>query len=318
MPKNKLDPLLCLVAIAAIVTALVADRYTAQVLTWIAANALLAVAFRFVMLIGEFNMATAAFYGIGAYASAIATSYWKLPFGLSMLAAAVLAALVSLIFGYVTLRVKGPYFMLISFAFAEVTRLVLSRSEWLGGNSGIVGIFPPRALDAYFPAIAVGIVSVLIGVLVLVERSVLGRVFKAILNNDAIPRSVGIDVLHVKVICVAAAAAAAGLGGGLFAHVNNVVSPGDFTYLVSVFALAYVKLGGESEPAGAVIGATLLTVLGQYMLKFAQLEHMFYGGAIVLAMLLMPDGLLGILQRLGLIRDPVAVPAPTAPRTAHE
>ena len=71
--------------------------------------------------------------------------------------------LLSVLFGYVTLRTKGPYFMLISFAFTEVLRLIYTQSEAIGGNSGLIGIYPPRWLDPYYSAIVVAIVAALLG-----------------------------------------------------------------------------------------------------------------------------------------------------------
>jgi len=84
----------------------------------------------------------------------------------------------------------------------------------------------------------------------------------------------------------------------LHAHVFNVISPGDFSYLVPVFALAYVKIGGDANVMGSVIGAALLTVLAQYLQGMGSLEHILFGGAIVASMLLLPDGLLGGGKRL--------------------
>src|SRR5579883_3023673 len=113
-----------LVGFAAILgaTLVIEDQYALHVLIWIALNSLLAIALRFVLLVGEKNVATAAFYGIGAYCSAIGTTMLDLPFLVSLLAGGVLAAMASAVFGLVTLRIKGPYFMLVSFALTEFMR----------------------------------------------------------------------------------------------------------------------------------------------------------------------------------------------------
>jgi branched-chain amino acid transport system permease protein len=163
-------------------------------------------------------------------------------------------------------------------------------------------------------------VTILLVGMYAIERSHLGKVFSAIRSNDAIPRSVGIDVLAVKVLCLAIASFAAGLGGAFYAHANNVISPGDFTFLVSVFALAYVKLGGESKPAGPVLGAILLTLLAQFLMRYGHREHLFYGTAILLGMLVLPDGVLGLLRRLRVIGPgvPIAKPAPIAGAKTEE
>jgi branched-chain amino acid transport system permease protein len=302
--NDRAGSLFCaLVAISAILFALMStDDYLVKVIVWIATNALLAACLRFVYLIGELNIATAAFFGIGAYTSAICTTMLGASLLLALVASVIVAGAISALFGYVTLRVKGPYFLLISFSFTEIVRLIYTQTNAIGGNSGMIGIFPPIWLDPYFPAIIVTTVALLLAGLYEIERRQLGKLFKAIQNNDDIPRSVGINVLGVKILCLVVASAAAGLGGALYAHSNNVISPGDFTFFVAVFALAYVKIGGEDHIVGAILGAALLTVLGQWMLGFGTQESIFYGSAIIVAMLVMPKGILGIVRSVrGLI-----------------
>jgi len=289
------------------------DTYTLKVLVWIALNILAAAALRFVMLTGELNIATAAFWGIGAYAAGMITVWYKLPFVLAILIGGLAPMLVSIVFGFITLRTKGPYFMLISFAFTEVIRLIYTQSDAIGGNSGMIGIYPPRWMDPFYSALVVAIVAALMGVLFWLERGAFGKLLKAIQNNDAVAESVGIDVLKMKIICLALASFAAGTGGALFAHANRVISPGDFSFLLAVYALAYVKIGGETYFSGAIVGAILLTLLNQYVISFGHYEHLLFGGAIVVAMLAMPRGLMGLIDRiavgLGWSRQSVSSPA---------
>ena len=301
MPKDRriyiVSALLLCVAVAAAL--IVRDDYTVKLMLWIATSALLAACLRFVLLIGELNIATAAFYGIGAYTAGVITTIFQGPLVLAMLAAALVAGLVAAVFGFITLRVKGPYFLLISFAFTEVVRLKYTQSNVIGGNSGMIGIFPPVALEPYYPAIMIGIIGLVLIGLYAIERSPLGMLFKAIKSNDQIVLSVGISVLVIKVICVVIASAALGLGGALYAHSNNVISPGDFGFLLSVFVLAYVKIGGEEHMVGAILGAAFLTLLGQYLMGVGAHERIFFGGAIIIAMLVMPQGLTGLALQLG-------------------
>ena len=274
------------------------DQYTQQLLMWTALNAVLAVGLRFMLLVGETNIATGAFYGMGAYVGAVCTTKWGLPLPVGLLAGGLLAVVVSAGFGLVTLRTKGPYFMLISFAFTEVVRLIYTRVEWLGGNSGIIGVFPPLVLDPWMSALTVVLCGGLIGMMYLCEASNLGKVFRAIQNNDAVVETVGIDVMQIKLLCLVIASFTVGVAGSLHAHIYNVISPGDFSYLVPVFALAYVKIGGDANVMGAVLGAALLTVLAQWLQGMGSLEHILFGGAIVASMLVLPDGLLGGGKRL--------------------
>src|SRR5271166_1691305 len=135
-------------AAALAVTFLVTGAYTASVVELVASAALTAACFRFVMLIGEVSFATSAFIGIGAYGAGVATTLLGWPFLLAMLLGPAVVIVASIGFGFITLRIKGPYFMLIGFAFAEAVRIMFSRIAVIGGTSGMVGIFPPRYLDA--------------------------------------------------------------------------------------------------------------------------------------------------------------------------
>lgn len=284
------------IAIVLAGTAFVRDPYIASVVNLIAIGALTAVSLRFVMLMGELNFATAAFVGIGAYTTGATLTILNWPFLLALLAGGAMAGLVSIVFGYITLRTKGPYFLLIGFAFTEAIRILYSKSITLGGTSGMVGIFPPMVLDGWVPTFIVAVAALLIFGLYALERSDFGKILTAIRDNENVARTVGLNILLVKIACFAAASAAAGVAGSLHAFANNVISPGDFSFLVAAFALAYVKVGGEGSIVGPLLGTALLVVLGSYALGLGGGEHIFYGAAIVLAVLLLPNGITGLVS----------------------
>jgi branched-chain amino acid transport system permease protein len=300
-PLASLSAMLLVLCIAGF---LVTDAYSANLATWMALAALSASSLRFVTLIGELNFAIAAFYGIGAYGAGSALTLFELPFPVALLAGGIVALAVSFAFGYITLKTKGPYFLLIGFAFTEVMRILYTRSDWLGGNSGMIGIFPPEAFGQFFPAFAICVCSVLILLLYLIERSHFGKVLTAIRDNDNAVLSVGINVHMVKVACFCIGSFAAGIGGALHSFTNNVISPGDFGFLMATFALAYLKVGGEESPFGPVLGAILLVSLGNVAIGMGAGEHVFYGAAIVLSVLLMPKGVAGVMSSVRTFLSP--------------
>jgi branched-chain amino acid transport system permease protein len=304
-----------LIAVAVLASLLAGKGYASSLIVWIAGAAVLASSLRFVTLIGELNFAVAAFLGLGAYAAGAATTLWGWPFLAALVAGGALAAVVSVAFGYVTLRVKGPYFLLIGFAFTEVMRIAYSRSAWLGGNSGMVGVFPPVALAPWFNPLVVCVSGLLILGLAMVEHSHLGRVFTAIRDNENVVRSVGIDVHRMKLLCFSLSSLVAGIAGALQAFTNNVISPQDFGFMQSTFALAFLKVGGEAHPLGPVAGAIVLVLLASVAQNFGASEQIFYGGAIVVAVLFMPGGLTGLVaQGRGRRRAPGrAAPSASAP-----
>lgn len=298
MDKRVLSQSGLAVVVAGIATLAVAPGYSANLVMWMAIAVLMAASLRFVLLIGELNFATAAFVGLGAYGAGVSTTILQWPFAVALLLSGVVAAAIGFVFGFVTLKTKGPYFLLIGFAFTEVVRLVYTKVQWLGGNSGMVGIFPPQYLEAFYITFVVVLVGVLLIALYAIEQSHLGKCFVAIRDNDQVVQSVGVNVHLTKVACLCIGAFAAGIAGGLSAFVNNVISPGDFGFLLSTFALAYLKVGGEDSPLGPVAGAILLVLLSSVALGLGAGEHVFYGLAIILSVLLLPKGVVGLLSRL--------------------
>lgn len=302
---------LAALAVLGLISSVFFEGYASSIVKWIAIGALIASSMRLVLIFGELNLAVGAFVGLGAYAAGAVSTIYGWSFLPSLILSGVFATVIGILFGWVMLRVKGPYFKLIGFAFVEVIRIVYTQSQWLGGNSGIVGIFPPVALDRYMTLFVVAMCAVLIGVLYWVERSHFGKLLVAIRENDAVVDAVGINSHWIKTIAFAIACFTAGLAGGLQAFVNNVISPGDFSYLLSVFALAYLKIGGEDSPVGPVLGAILLILLGIWATSFGAGEHIFYGAAIVLTVLFMPKGMVGLARtwlpsRNGTTRSAVA------------
>ena len=148
--KTSVVSVLALSLIALIASLFAGTGFAASLVIWVAINILLAASFRFVQLIGELNFALAGFVGLGAYISGICTAKLGLPFAIALMGAAVAATLLSQIVGFITLRTKGPYFMLISFAFTEVLRMIYTQIEYIGGNSGMIGIFPPALFTDYY------------------------------------------------------------------------------------------------------------------------------------------------------------------------
>ncbi|MFT3814888.1 MAG: branched-chain amino acid ABC transporter permease [Acidovorax sp.] len=289
-----------IVAIACVLLACAAfgGGYVGNLVVWMAIAAATAASLRFVLLIGELNFASAAFFGIGAYCTGYIANTLDLPFVATLAISSALALVVSIAFGGITLRVKGPYFLLIGFAFTEALRILYTRMDVLGGNSGLVGIFPPAWLDAYYKYFATALCFAAILGLLAIERSHLGKIFVAIRDNENVVRSVGNRVFLTKVACFAIASAVTGLAGSLNAFANNVISPLDFGFMLSTFALAYLKVGGEDSPLGPVIGAVLLVGLASWAQSLGGSEHILYGAAIVLSVLFMPKGIMGLAGRL--------------------
>ncbi|MDX2358968.1 branched-chain amino acid ABC transporter permease [Dietzia sp. PP-33] len=274
------------------------DGMGALVVPWICIHALLAMAMRLVMQAGEINLAVGAFYGIGAYTAAQMNLLLEAPLLISVLAGGLLAGLASLVFGVLVLRVSGAAFILVTFAANEVFRLTLTKTDWVGGNSGIVGVFADPRATVIAMVIITGVVALL---LVMLERSRLGRQFAAVENKPLLASFGGINPRSVKLFALVVAGVISGVAGGLFAHYSSVVAPPDFSYMISITVLAFVMIGGRDYLVGAVIGAAFLTLLTEEMRMLGAYEPLIYGGALMVAMVVMPKGLVGT-AHLGLNR----------------
>ena len=269
--------------------------YVAQVVVWVSINIILACSLRVMLLVGEVNLAVGGFFGVGAYVAAVTFLMLGLPMLVGIVLGALAAGLFSLPFGYVTLRTSGHYFMLISFALTEALRLAYTKSGLLGGNSGLVGMYPD--IKAY-PVLVLVFSAAIFLFFFLVDRSHLGRIFSAVAQNERVVRSVGLHVSRVKLLCLVISSCVAGFAGGLFSFANTVIAPGDFSFMLSIYALAYVKIGGQSHAAGAVVGTVLLFALAQLAILYGAQDMLIYGAALLIAMLLMPEGIVGLAQRV--------------------
>lgn len=190
------------VLVVAALSLVIKDGYTSNVIIWMAIAALIATSLRFVLLIGELNFATAAFVGLGAYGAGVVLTILEWPFVIALVFSGIVAALIGFLFGYVTLKVKGPFFLLIGFAFTEVVRLIYTKIDIIGSNSGMVGIFPPDLIAPYYSTFAIVVVGIMLLILYKIENSHLGKTFKGIRDNDQVVLAVGINVHMIKVLCL--------------------------------------------------------------------------------------------------------------------
>lgn len=262
----------------------------AFILLWTCIHALLAMSLRLGLLVGEVNLAMGAFYGLGAYSAAKLSIDGGVPFLLAVLCGAVVAAVAGALFGASALRASGAAFILVSFAFNEVLRLVYSRSQSLGGNSGIVGIYAEPRLVAVTIVVVTGCIAV---GLFLLESSRWGYFFKAVENKPLLAASVGLEPKRVKLLAIVVSAAVAGAAGGLFAHFSTVIAPQDFSFLISISVLAYVMIGGRDYLSGAILGAAVLTYVSEELRIFGEYEPLVYGVALMASMVFFPRGLAG-------------------------
>jgi branched-chain amino acid transport system permease protein len=254
---------------------------------------------------GQMSLAQAAFFGIGAYSSAIASttlglSPWiSIPFGV-LVSVAIGAAV-----GYPALRLSGHYLALATIGFGIIVQLVFINARSLtNGPDGINSIPPPHlgslALDTYQTYFYVAYGALLLSIYVAwrVKHSRIGRAFEAIRENEIAAQAIGINATHYKVLAFVLASGFGGLAGGVIAHMTRFISPDSYSFDQSVIFLVMLVIGGSATITGAVTGAILLTFLPEFLRPLKDSYIMVYGAAVVVMVIFMPEGIVGLVRRL--------------------
>lgn len=248
---------------------------------------------------GQVTLGHAAFYGIGAYASALTALNWHFPFPASALAAMVVAGGCGLALGLPTLRLKEDYLAVVTLGFGVIVDLVFLNLGFTGGPDGLAGIPAPswggvsfRAPALFLILVAVAVALVLLLTYRLVD-SYHGRALRAIRDHEVTAQVMGINTPAYKIVIFTLAAALAGLAGSLYAHYITFINPETFGLHTSILILTMVVLGGMGSIAGSVLGAVILTALPELLRQAHAYQDLIYGALLVGLLIWRPQGLLG-------------------------
>ena len=259
---------------------------------------------------GQLSLAHAAFFGIGAYTTALLTLNQHWSFWLAAPIGAVVAGLVAVAIGLPTLRLKGPYFVISSMGFGEIVRLIfLNWQSVTRGPNGLPGIPAPDPINLGFVKLTFEsrmesyylILFVLFGVLILyynLVNSRIGRALRAIRNDYIAAQVMGIHIAFYRILAFAGGAALAGLTGALYSGYIRFISPDTFTSGESINILIMMVIGGMGTIVGPIIGAVAITYLLETMRVFAEYRLVIYGLLMFIVILYMPQGVAGMLGSL--------------------
>ncbi|HXH85140.1 MAG TPA: branched-chain amino acid ABC transporter permease [Candidatus Tectomicrobia bacterium] len=255
---------------------------------------------------GQLSLGHAAFFGIGAYTSALLTLSLAWSFWLAMPAGVVAAGLAGWAIGRLALELRGAYFVLVTISFAGVISLVsVNWMELTNGPLGLPGIPPPSLAGielrtkAQYYYVVLGAAALSYLVCHRLVRSRFGRAFVALRENEPLAESVGVDPTRTLVLAAVVSAGMAGLGGALYAHYTRFVSPEVFLFSYTVTMVVMVVAGGKGTLAGPVVGAVLFTVLPEALREAMswQWQMLAYGVVLVLLVFFLPRGIVPALQR---------------------
>jgi branched-chain amino acid transport system permease protein len=283
MTPSRVLGAVALVALA--VVPWVLARHQISLLTDLLISGLFAMSLDLIMgYTGMLSFGHAAYFGLGAYASALVLLEFTQPVPVALLAGMLLAGAVALPVGWLSTRSTGIYFAMLTLAFAQFLYTVAYKWRSLtGGSDGIAGV-PKTALFWGGPSLA----------------SPFGRALQAIRENERRFTSLGRDPRPFKLVVFVIAAVFAGLAGALFAPFRGFASPEVMFWVFSGQALMMVTIGGIGTLVGPILGAMVFILIQEVLSSYTEHWMIFTGAVFVLIVIFLPGGLVGTARRLGL------------------
>jgi branched-chain amino acid transport system permease protein len=298
--------LAALALVVALLPLLPLNRFHYDVLVKSGLNAIVCIGLNLLIgYAGQISLGHAAFFALGAYASAILTRpAWGVPGLVAMLAGMAIAAALALVVARPILRLRGHYLAMATLGLGVIVSIVLNREVAVtGGPDGtsvpalFVGPWRLAGIETWYWIVGAALWVAAWLSLNLIDSPV-GRSLRALHASEVAAATAGVDVARLKAGAFVLSAALASLAGSLFAHSERFVTPGEAGFLRSIEFVTMVVLGGMASTFGAVVGATLLTVLPQLTASLADYKHLAFGAILIAVMIFLPRGLVPSLADL--------------------
>lgn len=281
------------------------SSYGLLVIIMLMVNILLVSSLKVSLNAGQLNLGIPAFMAIGAYSSALLMMRLHFPFLIAFISSGVISGVASLIIGYPSLRLKGVYFLMLTWGFVEVIRAVAIKWISLTGgpqgipnipNAGIAGIVFATKISQYYFCLIVTII--ILYILFRMEKSRLGLTILSLKQGEELGESVGINTYKYKMVAFWLSSFFAGLTGSLYAHCLNYLTPATFTFKLACMVMIYSFVGGLRIFSGPIIGAIFLCILVEPLRKYSYYEMIFYGSIMIFVVLFLPQGLVSLPDKL--------------------
>jgi branched-chain amino acid transport system permease protein len=267
-----------------------------SVINFIGINALLALSLNVTLAAGMLSLGNAAFAGIGGYTAGVLTVHLKVPFIVSLCGGTLMAGLAGLLLGLPVLRLKGVFLAMATLAFGEVVRIAAVNLDITGGAEGLTGI--PNVTKTWMIYLALAGAAYFMAVL---RRSRLGWALVSMREDETAAACLGIHITYYKVVAFTIGAMLAGLAGGMYAHLNYLITPRDFGFFIAVDLLIYNIVGGTRIWYGPILGAALITALPEILrgvgVTAGPIRMAVNGLILLLVILFLPNGLASIFTR---------------------
>ena len=294
----KLAIFLAIVLTAACSAPWAVSYYSIEVLILFMINLILVCSFRILTTTGDWSLSHVVLMGVGAYTTALLTKWWDLSILLTVPLSACVAAIIGLVVVLPLIRTRGFGFFIASFAIGEFVRLIWVKFQYpFGGPRGMIGIpsgeigsidfFEP--MPYYFFVLAVTLIC--LTVMYRLDRSRIGKTFKAVYTDEDLAESVGVDVPHYRALAFVTGTFFAGVAGSLLAHRLGAVDPKNFDINVMVYLIIWIVVGGTGTFWGPIIGLAVMTFVFEWSRPLLEWRPLLFGGILIFFLVFLPGGL---------------------------
>jgi branched-chain amino acid transport system permease protein len=304
----------------AFIPAWVKSPYYIDLLIVVMINAALAMTFVMLLRTGLISLCIAAFWGIGAYASALLSMKGGLSFWACLPLATIITAIAALVIGWVIIRNAGFTFIIMTTVIAMLFVTVVGNIQWMGAYNGISNIPAPDALnfgalgtvtfDSKVDFFYLGLVlfAIIFMVINAFYSSWAGRAWNAIGLNPRLAQSMGVNVFRYRLLSFVVGCAVAGLVGSFYAHYQSFIIPTAFNlFPKTIYIQVFAVLGGVGYATlGPIVGSGLLSLFNEAFSSVEQYSIIIVGALVLVVVVFLPRGLLSIAEYLGGAKDWVA------------
>jgi branched-chain amino acid transport system permease protein len=290
--------------IVALTPFILSDDYYLSVLVITGLHALVTIGLCLVMgLAGQISIGQAAFWGVGAYTSAVVTTKFGVPPMLGLIAAAIIPGFLAFLLARAIAGLNGYYLAMATLAFGYIVQIGITEWESVtGGANGIIGIppigfFGESELGMYF--LVWGMVTLVLLFSLNIVNSRVGRAYRAIHKSEIAATSMGIDARQFKLSAFVLSGMFAGISGGLYAHYIGILDPQPFGLHESILFITMVVVGGMTSIWGALIGTVIIEFISEGLAILSHvipglkgdIDTIVFGAILILIVMFMPEGL---------------------------
>src|SRR4030042_984797 len=275
------------------------DVYYTSIFIFIAIHSMLVIGLCLLMgYTGQVSLGHAAFYGMGAFISAILTATYNWSPWLAMPLAALSTGVIAYMIGVPLLRLRGNYLAMGTLGMGIIFFILFNElDQYTGGPSGLPGV-PGLSIGGFsfdtdfrYYYLVWGVCAIMMIVSWNIVRSRTGRALRAIHGSEPASEAVGIDVAQFKVKVFVLSAVFASIAGSLYVHYLSYVSPNPFGFMFSIRLVVMAVIGGLANIWGAVFGTGSVTMMDQHLGEFGELDVILFGLILILVMIFTPRGL---------------------------